>query len=138
MLRGVNQSVGAGAVLRYWMMHWVSKMAVLFVATLVASNAQCAAACAFEHCWPAQGPPSHCHHKTTPGKGQPATAPCSHDISIVNTSAKTIGIVPGQVFAATANAPLVGTVTQLCFHTRVDADISPPAPRLSSISVLRI
>ena len=120
------------------MMHWVSKMVVLFVATLVASNAQCVTTCAFEHCRPAQTRPSHCHHKSTPDKQQPAGTPCSHDLSFANTSAKTIGIIPIRIFSATANAPVVADAPQLCFHIRVEAEISPPAPSLSSISVLRI
>jgi len=126
------------SMLRSRMMRWVSKIVVLFVATLVASNAQCATACAFEHCRPAE-PPSHCHHhKSTPDRGQPPSAPCPHDLSFENTSAKTIGIFPTQMFAATANAPLVSEAPQLCFHTRIAPEISPPAPSLSSISALRI
>jgi hypothetical protein len=124
-------------VLRYWIMHSLSKMVALFAAILVASNAQCVITCAFEQCRP-KAPSTRCHHKSSPDRGQPASPACSHNISIVDTGAKTIRIVPAQVFVATANAPLVAEVPQLYFRTRVEAEISPPAPGISSISVLRI
>jgi hypothetical protein len=120
------------------MMYWLSKMLVLFAATLVAGNAQCVTACAFEHCRQTEAPPPHCHHKTTPDKGQPTSAPCSHDISIVDTSVKTTTTAPVLALVVTYSVPLVAEAPQLSFHTRGDVDISPPAPSLSSISVLRI
>src|SRR6266436_5342171 len=119
-------------------MHCVSKIVVLFAATLIAGNTQCVAACAFEHCRPAEAPPSHCHHKSTPDKGQPTSAPCSHDISVADTSVKTITAARAQVLVATYSLPLVAEAPQLSFRTRGDVGVPHPAPSLSSISVLRI
>jgi hypothetical protein len=117
-------------------MHSLSKMVALFAAILIATNAQCVIVCAFEQCRP-EASPARCHHKSSSDKGHPASPACSHDISIVDTSAKTIGIVPAQVFVATASAPLVAEVPQLYFRTGAEVEISPPAPNFSSISVLR-
>jgi hypothetical protein len=120
------------------MMPWVSKIVALFAVALVAGNSQCLAACASEHCRPAEAPPSHCHQKSAPDKEQPTSAPCSHDITIVDTSAKTITAAPEQALVATYNIPLVAEAPRYSFHTWVIADISPPTLSLSSISVLRI
>src|SRR5437867_8330990 len=119
-------------------MPWASKIAALFAVALVAGNSQCLAACASEHCRPAEAPPSHCHHKSTPDKEQPTSAPCSHDITIVDTSAKTVSATPEQVWAVTYDIPLVSAAPPLSFHKWVNAESSPPTPSLSSISILRI
>jgi hypothetical protein len=120
------------------MMPWVSKIVALFAVTLVAGNAQCITACAFEHSRVAEAPPAQCHHKSTPTKEQPASAPCSHAVTIVDTSAKIIPAASEQALVATSNISLVAEAPQRCLHTRVDVDISPPAPGFSSISILRI
>ena len=110
-------------MLRYGMMRWVSKMVVLFLAALAAGNAQCVTACAFERCRPSEAPPSHCHHKSTPDKGQPAGAPCSHDISILDTSVKTVTIAPAQASVATYSVPLFADALEFSFHMSGDAGI---------------
>ena len=114
-------------------------MLALFAALLIAGNAQCVIACGFERCKSAEAPPAHCHQKSAPDKGrQPASAPCSHAIANVDTSALTVKIVPAHLLAAVLSAPLFIEVRQFFFHSPVEIDISPPLPILSLISVLRI
>ena len=120
------------------MMALLSKMVALLALALLAGNAQCVTACALEHYRPAKAQPTHCHHKKLPDKAPSTSAPCSHDITIVESSAKAITAAPEQAFTATFCTPPVAEADLQCFGTRVEADLSPPTPNVSSISVLRI
>ena len=137
-----RESLGASPLIEptgmMGMMHWGSRLAVLFAATLIAGNAQCMAACAIEHCAPAQSAPTHCH-PTAPDEGPPTNAPCSHDMSVEDASGKTAVTVPVQVFVTAVSASLGAELPQLQFHPSVEVVLSPPAPTpCSSVSVLRI
>ena len=120
------------------MMASFSKMVALLSLVLLAGNAQCVTACALEHYRPAKAQPTHCHHKKLPDKEHPTSAPCSHDITIVESSAKAITADSDQAFPATYCVSLVAEADVHCLGTRVEADISPSTPPLSLISVLRI
>ena len=119
-------------------MAWVRNMVVFFAATLLIGNAQCATACAFAHCLPAAPAQSPCHEESTPDQGQPASAMCSHDISIVDTSATNITAPQAPALFAMYSAPLVAVTHRHAFHPVGDSDLSPPALSLLSTSVQRI
>ena len=129
-------------------MHRNAKLVALFALALVAGNAQCVIACGLEHSRPAEAPQSHCHHKGTPDNGtpdkstptkdQPTSAPCAHDISIVDSSANTSIAPPMLALVAKYSAPVTTETPQHSFHTGIEGDISPPSCSLSLISVLQI
>ena len=119
-------------------MHWISRVVVMFAVILIIGNAQCAIACAFEHCGPSAAQSSHCHPKTIPDKGQPASAPCSHDISIVDASVKNLAITMDLAFFGPFNTRVIAESIENCFSAFVETTPSPHGPDLSLISILRI
>ena len=116
---------------------WPSKLLVLFAATLIAANAQCAMTCSFEQ-WGSSETPSHCHHHNMPDKEKPASPPCSHEISIVSASGKTFAAAPAQLLLADPTVLFVATILEPASYSSVVNDVSPPVPPHLSISVLRI
>ena len=113
-------------------------MLALFAAILIVGNAQCVIACGFERCKSTEAPPADCHQKSAPNKGQPPSAPCSHTIANVDTSAKTVKIVAAHLPPVDMCAHFVAEIRQLFFQSPFEFDISPPAPILCLISILRI
>ena len=119
-------------------MHWVSKMVVFLVVASTAANAQCTISCSFENYGSPEAPPSHCHHKSAPDKGRPASLPCPHEVSLVDANAKVFTAISAHALAAEfIPLPISGTLRP-AFYAGVSRDISPPAPDISSITVLRI
>jgi hypothetical protein len=118
--------------------HRLSRLVVLFAATLVAANAQCALTCSFEQCGSAETPPSHCHHHNMPDKEKRPSPPCLHEIALVYPGAKAFFIAPVKLLLPEFTVLPVTTTLEPAFDCRVDNDVSPPVPPRSSISVLRI
>ena len=112
-------------------------MAILAFA-LLGGNAQCVTACALEQFGPAKTQPTHCQHKSNPAKEHPSSLPCSHDITIIESSENTLSAAQEQAFVTTFSIPLITEDVLRSFGTLAETEISPPAPNPSLISILRI
>lgn len=120
------------------MMAMFSKTVALLALALLGGNAQCMTECTLKEFGPAKTQATHCHHKNNPVKEHPNSVPCSHDITIIESSENTISAAQEQAFVMTSSIQLVAEDVLRSFGTLVETEISPPTPNPSSISVLRI